>query len=171
MPVRYDVSRVPLQGAYVAKRCPVRAQNDILQPGEPVPVSPSLERRFARGLDFEAEILESVRTSHPDAFFITGDDTAARETATVAALSGDAPLIVDGRLPADVVGRRVGEPDVLVRAASGGWRPVDVKNHLTLSTRDPERPGLDARCSDLARPSFEDACVDEALDRRKHKDD
>lgn len=171
MATRYDVSRVPLQGGYVAKRCPVRAQNDILQPGPPVPVSPSVERRFVRGLEFEAEIFDFLRAAHPDAAFITGEDTAAREAATVVALSGDATLIIEGRLPADVAGRRVGKPDILVRASSGGWRPVDVKHHLTLSTRDEKHPGLDARCSELARPSFEDAQLDEALDRRKHKDD
>ncbi len=143
----------------------------MLQPGEPVPVPPSVERRFVRGLEFEAEIFDFLRAAHPGAVFVAGEDTSAREAATVAALSGDSPCVVEGRLPADVAGRRVGKPDIFVRAASGGWRPADVKHHLTLSTRDPKRPGLDARCSELARPALEDAHLDGTLDRRKHKDD
>jgi predicted RecB family nuclease len=169
MGTRYDVSRVPLQGAYVAKRCPVRAQNDVLQPGEPVPVSEALERRFLRGIEFEAEILEAIRTAHPDAVSIEGEDTAAREANTVDALHGNAKLILEGRLPADETNRRVGKPDLLVAAATGGWRAVDVKHHMTLEA--PSKTGLEAKISELTTPSFEDAQADETVARRKHKDD
>src|SRR6266849_865573 len=98
MTTRHDVSGVPLQGGYVAKLCPVRAQNDALLPAEPVPPDPALERRFRRGLEFEADVLEEITRLHPEAVVIEGEDTAAREAATVLALSGVARLILNGRL-------------------------------------------------------------------------
>src|SRR5213593_3443342 len=122
MTTRHDVSAVPMQGGYVAKLCPVRAQNDALHPAEPVPPSPALERRFRRGLEFEANVLEEITRVHPEAVVIEGEDTAAREAATAQALSGSSRLILNGRLPADTSGRRVGKPDLLVTASTGGWR-------------------------------------------------
>src|SRR5947208_1493745 len=87
MTTRYDVSNVPIQGGYVAKLCPVRAQNDALHPAEPVLPDPALERRFRRGLEFEADVLEELTRLHPEAVVIEGDDTAPRDAATAQALS------------------------------------------------------------------------------------
>ncbi len=79
------------------------------------------------------------------------------------------PVIVGGRLPADLAGRRVGEPDLLVAAASGsGYRPVDIKHHRCLRADPGGRPAL---CSPLDRLSWEAAHVAPGWSARKHRDD
>ena len=42
-----------------------------------------------------------LRSSHPDAVGISGEDRAEREAATVAAMQSGAPLVLGGRLPTD----------------------------------------------------------------------
>ena len=97
------------------------------------PASPALQRRFQRGIDFEAEVMTQLQRFHPDAQRIEPGEAAARETATLAAMQAGVSVILAGRLPGDAVGRRVGEPDVLVAAAEGGYRAVDVKHHRAFS--------------------------------------
>lgn len=169
MVTRYDVSAVPLQGGYVAKQCPVRAQWDVVRPCDPLPPSPLLERRFASGRRFEAEVVARLVALHPVAWMVGGDDRAGREAATLGAMSAGAPVILGGRLPAEVAGRRVGEPDLLVAASgSSGYRPVDIKHHRCL---DAGPGGLPARCSPLDRLSWEAAETDPGCSARKRKDD
>jgi predicted RecB family nuclease len=166
---RYDVSAVPPQGGYVAKQCPVRAQWDTVRPCAPLPASRLLERRFARGRQFEAEVVARLLAFHSDAHVVAGEDRAAREVATLGAMRAGAPVIVGGRLPADLAGRRVGEPDLLVAAPGrSGYRPVDIKHHRCLGAGP---GGLPARCSPLNRLAWEAAQVDPGSSARKRKDD
>src|SRR5947207_11973008 len=124
MSTRHDVSRVPLQGGYVAKQCPVRAQNDTLQPAEPIPPDPFTQRLFANGNAFEAEIVAELLRLHPQAVVIAAESSRALEDATLAAMKAGTSPILSARLPADLAGRRVGRPDLLVAAPGGGYWPV-----------------------------------------------
>jgi hypothetical protein len=65
MPTRYDVSAIPLQGGYVAKQCPVRAQNDTIHPGETTRPDLFTARIFAYGNTFEAEIVAEILRLNP----------------------------------------------------------------------------------------------------------
>lgn len=168
MPVRLDVSAVPLQGAYPAKHCPVRAQNDVLRPCEPIPVSLFTQRLFDRGNAFEAETFAELMGTHPDAVMIDEVDSATRIVATVAAMDAGAPLILGGQLSDDLVGRRVGKPDILVRAAAGGYHAIDVKNHRTLAVADKKGP---ARVSEFSHPGSDAAFEDDGVEWKPRDDD
>jgi predicted RecB family nuclease len=166
MTTRRDVSSVPLQGGYVAKQCPVRAQNDELQPGERLPPTPMLERRFARGRQFEDDVINDLKAVRPDALTIEAPDAAAVEAATTDAMARGTPIILNGRLPADLAGRRAGKPDLIVAAHAGGYRAVDIKHHMALDD------GVNAAlCSPLDALIFESAQPDPAKTYRKHKGD
>ena len=99
---------------------------------------------------------------------VAGEDRAERETATAAAMTAGAPVIVGGRLPPDPAGRRVGEPDLLVPAEGPGYRPVDIKHHRCL---DPCSDGLPAYCSPLDRLTWEAAELVAGSSARKRRDD
>lgn len=170
--VRLDVSAVPLQGAYVAKRCPVRAQNDVVLPAEPLAVSEMVQRRVDRGIRFETDVVAALAELHPSATFVESDDRSERVELTLGAMRAGAALIVGGRLPDDEAGRRAGEPDLLVRAADhSGYLPVDIKHHRTLVARRESGNQIQAVISELACPSPASATADPELAARKNKDD
>ena len=124
-----DYSRVRPLSAYPAKRCPVRLQYDLLPPPGTVPVAPPVtqQERMEQGLAFERVMLERLAALHPGAVLVADDDPDAVER-TFEAVSAGAPLVLGGRLPDDLVGRRTGRPDLLVRV-DGGYLPGDVKLH------------------------------------------
>ena len=165
---RFDVSEVPPRGGYVAKQCPVRAQWDVIRPCAPAPPSPTLARRLSRGRQFEASVTARLMGLHSAARLITGGNPAERENATHGALNAGAPLIIGGRLPVDLLGRRAGEPDLLIAAADGsGYRPADIKHHRSL---DDSLSGLAARCCPLDSPAWETPAPAPSRARRNKED-
>jgi predicted RecB family nuclease len=181
---RHDVAQVRPQGGYLAKRCPVRAQWDAIPPCDPLPYSAPVLRRMARGVEFEQQAVAALLARHPDACVIAAADDdrsdrdkAEREGATVAAMQAGVPLILGGRLPPDLVGRRVGEPDLLVAAtgtegsAGRGYRPVDIKHHRSLWTGPAPGDRLAAWCSPLDHPWRERAELVDGMAARKRSED
>jgi predicted RecB family nuclease len=174
MPVtgtRYDVSNVPLQGGYVAKQCPVRAQNDTLKPGDPIPPDEFTLRLFANGNAFEAEVIDEILGAHSQAVVVEGQTPGSQEAATLLAMTAESSPILSGRLPADVLGRRVGMPDLLVTARTGGYRPVDIKWHQVLESRAGAGSAIPGLCSSLSEPTREAALIDEEYAARKKQED
>jgi len=169
MTTRSDVTRVPLQGAYVARQCPVRAQNDAIGPGEPLPPDAAQQRRFDQGNAFESEVVAELVAGEPGAVVVAGGGQTA-EAATVAAMQAGAPLILNGRL-ADDAARRVGKPDLLVRAPEGAYRAVDVKWHMALDVAGPSAAGTAVLRSGLSSVSRETAHQDGSFVARRHEGD
>lgn len=163
---RFDVSQVPPQGGYVAKRCPVRAQNDTLQPAERVPVGSFLQRLFDRGNAFEAEVFQPLLAQ--GALLIGPREDAAWTEATMRAMTDRVPVILGGQLPTDLENRRNGRPDILIAAPGGGYRPADVKSHNMLTV---DRTRFPAKIAQLEAPQLERATVDEKRYAKKKDGD
>jgi len=168
---RFDVSQVPLQGGYVAKQCPVRAQNDTVKPGEPLRPDPFTRRLFANGNAFEAEIIAEVLRLYPRAVVIDAASSNALEEATHEAMSAGSSPILSARLPADLAGRRVGKPDLLIAAPGGGYWPVDVKWHQNLEPATGKGSPLPGLCSSLDALGWDAAILDEEHAARKREED
>jgi predicted RecB family nuclease len=157
--------------ASFAKRCPERVQLDVLQPCEPLPDSPFLQKLYRAGDEHEIETIESVFDEVEGAVVIEADDPDAREWHTRQAIAQGARLVAGGRLPVDFEGYRVGEPDLLV-ACGQGYLPVDVKSHKSLEpSRSDRTGGGTALVSDVAAPYFESARVDVDVMARRNVGD
>ena len=161
-----DLSLVPPQGGYVARRCPMRAQNDVVRPVVPRPVGPEVQRRFDQGNAFEESAITQLERLGGTGRVI---DEATDELATVAV--ENVAVLLGARLPTDFQGRRVGRPDMLVVAPGGGYRAVDVKHHVVLDPAGPDDRSSPALVSTLELPAFEDAASDELYSPRKREGD
>ncbi|HUE06373.1 MAG TPA: TM0106 family RecB-like putative nuclease [Acidimicrobiales bacterium] len=159
------------KGAYFAKSCPERVQLDVLQPCEPLPDSPFLQKLFRAGDQHEDETIGGVFDEVDGAVVIEADDPDAREWHTRQAIAQGARLVAGGRLPVDIDAHRVGEPDLLVTCGQG-YLPVDVKSHKSLEPSRPDRTGGgSALVSEVALPFFESARVDVDFMARRHVGD
>ncbi len=158
-------------GAYAARSCPVKTHNaydSTIDPPSrdtgPAAPDPVLEL-FNAGARFEAVVLEALITACRgrvvDLRLLAEDSWADQTEACGLAMASGARVIIGGSLPVDVVGARVGRPDLLIRGADSGHRPtyhpVEVKGHKIIARN---RPPMDAdvqpvalRYSTLAQPS------------------
>ena len=94
---RHDVSMVNPQGGYIAKRCPVRIQNDVLVPAEPAPPSEVAALRMQQGVDFEAEVFadlaDALAADVSVVFLPAGLPGAAAVAATIGAMETGVDVI------------------------------------------------------------------------------
>jgi predicted RecB family nuclease len=123
-----DYACVRPLSAYPAQRCPVRLQYDLLPPAGTIAaeVSAADQERMLAGLEFQGAVFERLLALHDDIVLVEPGWNAA--LATVAAIEAGVGIILGAVLPDDLVGRRSGRPDVLLRA-DGGYLPVEVKSH------------------------------------------
>jgi predicted RecB family nuclease len=157
--------------AYAARSCPVKTHNAFNQTiSHPVwEPDESLAELFDGGARFEQEILDRLVASFGGSVTdlrVVGDTpSAARADACLRAMQNGIDVIVGGWLPIDVVGHRVGCPDLLVRGAdrydgTSRYHPVEVKWHKIIERRGPARspqPASPLRVSRFGQPGPEGA--------------
>lgn len=184
--VALDLSRVPLQIGRIATRCAVRAQLDHDPSVAAHRLTPTAmaDVRAASNRALDVHVLAAIGVGQPVAHqrfetvasspsstvsapslplrvtVIPAGSPSAIQVATVQAMATNAEMVVGGWLPPDLVGRRTGRPDLLVRtgvqgpegsgpqASVPGWVPVIVRNH---GLTRPE-PGSTITASPLQHP-------------------
>lgn len=159
-------------GAYAARQCARRVHNDhdstLREPDwEPDEL---LQARLGSGVDFERVVRSKLADALDDAFMDlagSGLRAGALARATMAAMRRGVPVVGGGRLPADRAAKRVGKPDLPIRAEGlgdgylpgdiAGYLPGDIKAHKVLvagssahGTLIEARPVAEARLDDEA---------------------
>ncbi|MGI9667477.1 MAG: TM0106 family RecB-like putative nuclease [Acidimicrobiia bacterium] len=133
-----------LGGAEIG-RCLVRLHHDRFTEATVV-AEPLRERIFARGIDYEEDVVGILLANEPAAVDLRRVPLVERERATIAAIDASAPLIVGGRI-ASSDGARIGMPDALVHV-DDGYAPVEIKHHKVIGTSG--RPALVSPLETLA---------------------
>ena len=130
-----------LLGAYAARSCPVKTQNAFdptVSVDTPPETNDGLAELFEGGAPFKAAVLEQLinacRGRVVDLRPLSASTRELQTEACVRAMTSAAQVIIEGCLPVDLSGHRVGFPDLLIRGAdtSGGsptYHPVEVKWH------------------------------------------
>ncbi|BCJ39670.1 recombinase RecB [Actinoplanes ianthinogenes] len=162
--------RPVLLGGYAAKSCPRAVHNryDRTVPRPGTTVAPELQQLFDTGTAFEDELLGAWAALGLPGYVDLRDldgDKRAHIGATIGAMRARATVIVGGRLPDDEPGHRTGKPDLLVRAAGGGYHPADIKAHQVLTK------GTDALVSTLDAPALAAAARRADARAKAHEDD
>jgi predicted RecB family nuclease len=157
------------RNAYFAKACPERVQLDVLRPREPASDPPFLLKLIAAGIEHEDDTVDALFAGLEGAVAVEAEDPGARERQTLGALTAGVPAVAGGRLPVDVPGHRVGEPDLLVRHGDG-YVPVDVKSHKSLVAAKEPGTGT-ALVSAVGEPFPAAAIPDPDASPRKHLGD
>lgn len=167
--VREDVRSVPHLDDRVAGRCPVRAQLDAAPPSVPSAASPAGLRRLERVRERREQVLAELAAA--TGALVLDDaptDRTRVEVATTQALADGVPVVVHPALPQDHAGRRRGAPDALLAAPSGGYHPLLVRAHRTVSTNGRDLP---ARFATLSSPALDAAAPHEERRARRRRDD
>ncbi|HEY2206527.1 MAG TPA: TM0106 family RecB-like putative nuclease [Pseudonocardia sp.] len=147
--------------ASVVSRCRRRVHLDHDPAAESAPRAapdPSLEQRRTDAIAHRDAVGERLAASvgwQAGGWVDVPDGPAGeRALATGAAMAAGAPYIWNAALPLDVAGGRRGEADLLIRAESGGYRPLIVVRHRVTD------PGSGAHTGPLLPPVAERAAPD-----------
>jgi hypothetical protein len=161
---------------YAARSCPVKTQNAFnptvsletpIQRAS-VKANEGLTELFDGGAQFQEAVLEQLINTCPgrivDLRQLSASTREVQIEACVRAMSSGAQLIIGGSLPVDLLGHRLGDPDLLIRGADGAngspaYHPVEVKWHRIIAHARPadgdtEEPRV-LRYSTLADPRAE----------------
>jgi predicted RecB family nuclease len=167
-----------LLGAYAARSCPVKTQNafdptvTIETPANSAgaEANDGLAELFDGGAQFKAaifdQLINSCQARVVDLRPLSASTREVQTEACLRAMTSGADVIIEGCLPVDLSGHRVGIPDLLIRGAdavngSPTYHPVEVKWHkIMLRPRPPDGDAVEPpvlRYSRLTDPTLDAA--------------